>query len=135
MGMARGCEWGRALIKSGIVLNLLPILHVLQMDVVVPMTRGTKNIADTCSPVLRTYMPAMPGIILLAMAENHIRTDSMGLQCVVQCCYEHNALSQTRLSPPFPVQMLYKHPILHCGPQKQRSQNFLKMAVQHPPSA
>ena len=26
---------------------------------------------------------AMPGITLLAMAENHIRTNSMGLQCVV----------------------------------------------------
>ena len=58
------------------------------------------------------------------MAENHIRTNSMGLQCVVQCCYEHHALSQTRLSPSFPVQTLYKHPILHSGPQKQRSQKF-----------
>ena len=38
--------------------------------------------ADACSPVLRTYATAMPGITLLAMAENHIRTNSMGLQCV-----------------------------------------------------
>ena len=42
MGMARGCEWGRALVC--IVLNLLPIPHVLQMDAVVPRTRGTKTI-------------------------------------------------------------------------------------------
>ena len=44
MGMARGCEWGRALYQSGIVLNLLRVPHVLQMDVVVPMTRGTKHL-------------------------------------------------------------------------------------------
>ena len=37
-------------IKSGIVLNLLPIPHVLQMDVVVPMTRGTKNIGRHMFP-------------------------------------------------------------------------------------
>ena len=47
MGMARGYEWGRAreehVIKSGIVLNPLHIPHVLQVDVVVPMTRGTNN--------------------------------------------------------------------------------------------
>ena len=34
-----------------------------------------------------------------------------------------------------PVQTLYKHPILHSGPQKQRSQKFLKTAVQRPPRA
>ena len=77
------------------MLNILPIPHVLQMDVVVPMTKGTKNLADTCSPVLRGYVTAMPGITLLAMAENHIRTSSMGFQCVVQCCYQQNAPSQT----------------------------------------
>ena len=38
---------------------------------------------------------AMPGIAMLAMAKNHIKTDSMGLQCVVQCWYEQNAQSQT----------------------------------------
>ena len=37
------------------------------------------------------------------------------------------------MSPSFPVQTLYRHPILHSGPQKQRSQNFLKTAVQSPP--
>ena len=30
------------------------------------------------------YVPAMPGIPMLAMAENHITTNSMGLQCLVQ---------------------------------------------------
>ena len=39
------------------------------------------------------------------------------------------------MSPSFPVQTLYKHPILHSGPPKQRSQNFLKTAVQRPPRA
>ena len=37
------------------------------------------------------------------------------------------------MSPSFPVQTLYRHPILHSGPQKQRSQNFLKTMVQRPP--
>ena len=40
------------------------------------------------------YMTAMRGIAMLAMAKNHIKTNSMGLQCVVQCCYEQNAHSQ-----------------------------------------
>ena len=46
-GAANGEEH---LIKSGIMLNLLPIPHVLQMDVVVPMTRGTKNIGRHMFP-------------------------------------------------------------------------------------
>ena len=40
------------------------------------------------------YGTAMPGKAMLAMAENHIQTNSVGLQCVVQCCYEQNAQSQ-----------------------------------------
>ena len=49
-------------------------------------------------PCMRvTHVTARPGITLLAMAENHIRTSSMGFQCVVQCCYEQNAPSQTRV--------------------------------------
>ena len=31
----------------------------------------------------------------LPMAEDHIKTNSTGLQCVEQCCYEQNAQSQT----------------------------------------
>ena len=50
MGMARGCEWEEHFIKSGIVLNLPPIPYVLQMDAVVPMTRGTKNIGRLMFP-------------------------------------------------------------------------------------
>ena len=65
------------------MLNILPIPHVLQMDAVVPMTKGTKKFGRHMFPVLRGYVTAMPGITLLAMAENHIRTNSMGLQCVV----------------------------------------------------
>ena len=66
-----------------------------------------------------THVTARPGITLLAMTENHIRTSSMGFQCVVQCCYEQNAPSQTWMSPSFPVQTLYRHPILHSGPHRQ----------------
>ena len=40
-----------------------------------------------------THVTARPGITLLAMAENHIRTSSMGFRCVVQCCYEQNAIT------------------------------------------
>ena len=87
-------------------------------------------------PCMRvTHVTARPGRTLLALAENHIRTSSMGFQWVVQCCYEQNAPSQTLMSPSFPVQTLYRHPILHSGPQKQGSQNFLKTAVQRPPCA
>ena len=32
---------------------------------------------------------------MLVMAEIHIKTSSMGLQCVAQRCYEQNAQSQT----------------------------------------
>ena len=40
-------------------------------------------------PCMRvTHVTARPGMTLLAMAEHHIRTSSMGFQCVVQCCYE-----------------------------------------------
>ena len=47
-------------------------------------------------PCMRvTHVTARPGITLLAMAENHIRTSSMGFQCVVQCCYEQTAPSRT----------------------------------------
>ena len=41
------------------------------------------------------YVTATPGIAMLAMAQNHIKTNRMGLQCVAQCCYEQNAHLQT----------------------------------------
>ena len=41
------------------------------------------------------YLTTMPGIAMLAMTENHITANRMGLPCVVQCCYEQNAPSQT----------------------------------------
>ena len=37
------------------------------------------------------YVTAMPGIAMLAMAKNHIKTNRMGLQRVAQSCYEQNA--------------------------------------------
>ena len=41
------------------------------------------------------YMAATPGIAMLAVAEHHIQTNSGGWQCVVQCCDEQTAPSQT----------------------------------------
>ena len=43
MGMARGYEWGRALYPKWHCAQSSSIPHVLQMDVVVPMMRGTNN--------------------------------------------------------------------------------------------
>jgi hypothetical protein len=61
-GDGEGLRMGKStLSKAALCSNLLPIPHVLQMDVVVHMTIGIKKLADTCSPVLRTYMTAMPG--------------------------------------------------------------------------
>ena len=77
--------------KSTLSKAALPILHVLQMDVVVPMTRGTKNIGRHVFPSAPNVRDAMLGIALLAVAENHMRTNNMGLQFVVQCFNEHNA--------------------------------------------
>ena len=34
---------------------------------------------------------AVPGIAMLAMAKDHIKTNSIGLQCVVPCCYDPKA--------------------------------------------
>ena len=53
-------------IKSGIVLNLLPIPHVLQMDVVVPMTRGTNNSG-------RHMFPSAPNV-----CDSHARHNIVG---------------------------------------------------------
>ena len=41
------------------------------------------------------YVTAMPGLAMLAVAEHHIQTNRVGLQCVVRCCDERNAQSQT----------------------------------------
>ena len=47
--------------KSGIMLNLLPIPHVLQVDVVVPMTRGTKNIGRHMFPSASNVLDSHAG--------------------------------------------------------------------------
>ena len=51
--------------------------------------------AGTCSPVVQMYVTAMPGIATLAIAEKHIKTHSIGLQCQAECCYEQKDLSRT----------------------------------------
>ena len=56
------------------------------MDAAVPMTGGPIIVAVAWSLVPRMYVTAMPGIAMLAMAENHIKPNRTRLQCVVQCC-------------------------------------------------
>ena len=96
MRMARGCNGEEHFVKSGIVLNLLPV----------PVPACTSN-GCSCpheekdqgpgaySPVLQTYVTAMPRITMLAMAGIHIKTNRTGPPCVGQSCYEQNAQSQT----------------------------------------
>ena len=70
---------------------------------------------------------------MLVMAENHIKTNSMGLQCVVQRCYEQNAQSLTE-----PLSLYMRVTNTQSSIQdhkKQRSQKILKTAVQGPPHA
>ena len=44
------------------------------------------------------YATAMPAIATLTMAENHIRTDSIGLQLQAECWYEQEELTATNVS-------------------------------------
>ena len=90
-----------------------------------PRSQKTKqNGGSTPAPCLdkpmlvRNTHGSKAGIAMLAMADNHIKTNSMGLQCVVQCCHEQNAQSQTLMNSPFPLQVCHKHPNRHLGPQK-----------------
>ena len=50
--------------------------------------------AGTCSPVDWVYRTAMPGIATLTVAENHIKTDSIGLQLQAECWYQQEDLIQ-----------------------------------------
>ena len=40
-------------------------------------------VAGVCALGLRMYVTAMPGKAMLAMAGHHIKTNSIGLQCLV----------------------------------------------------
>ena len=55
----------------------------------------------------------MLGIAILAMAEIHIKTNSMGLQCVASCGYECTITDMND-----PLQVRRERPILHSGTQK-----------------
>ena len=50
--------------------------------------------AGTCSLADRMYVTAMPAIATLTMAENHIKTDSIGLQLQAECWYEQEKLAE-----------------------------------------
>ena len=50
--------------------------------------------ARACYLMLWMYATAMQVMTMLAMAENHIKTN-IGLQCVLECCYEQNEQSHT----------------------------------------
>ena len=58
-------------------------------------------VVGTCSPVDRIYVAAMPAIATSAMAENHIKTDSIGGQLQAECGYEQEGLPKAWSSPPF----------------------------------
>ena len=60
------------------------------------------------------HATATPGIAMLAMADNHIQTNSVGLQRVVRGCYEQNARAQTPL--PLHKRFTNAQPP-HSGPQ------------------
>ena len=49
--------------------------------------------AGTCSSVDQMNVTAMPRIATSAMAENHIKTDSIELQLQVECWYEQEELT------------------------------------------
>ena len=46
-------------------------------------------------PCLRRAVPAKPGVTTLVMTENHIKTNSSGVQYQAECCYEQEDSSQT----------------------------------------
>ena len=89
------------------MLNLMPIPHVLQMNEVI---LGPTMVVGTCSPVDRMYVTP---IAILFMAENHSKTNSIGLQYQSQCCCEQEEPSQTCPSPSFPLHPAHNHQTLN----------------------
>jgi hypothetical protein len=77
-----------------------------------PQVQGPKILAGTCSPLDRMYVTPMPTMATLTMAENHIKTDSIGLQLQVECWYEQEELPQEGSSPLFPLQSQHNRVIL-----------------------
>ena len=72
-----GLDWEEDTVQRSMMLNLMPIPHVLHMKEIIPTSR---NVAGTCSPVDRMYVTAMPAIATSAMATSHIKTNSIGDQ-------------------------------------------------------
>ena len=81
------------------------------------------------------YVTDMPGIAILAIAENHIPTNSMGLQCVVQVVMNrmHNHIHE--VAPLSLYRCVTNTQSRIRDHKKQQSQKMLKTAVQRPPCA
>ena len=76
------------------MLNLMPIPHVLQMNEVFPTSRTTDDSGRrmlTGGPGVRDSQARGNNIVV---AENHTQTKSSGVQCQVECCYEQEDSSQ-----------------------------------------
>ena len=67
----------------------MPIPHVFEMNEIIPTSRTTDEsgrhvlTGGACSAVDRMYVTAKRGVITLVMAENHIKTNSSGLQLLL----------------------------------------------------
>ena len=57
-------------------------------------------------------MTAKPGVTTLVRAENHIKTNSSGLQYQAQCCYEQEDSSLKHDTAPF--SLYHWHTITFC---------------------
>ena len=76
------------------MLKLMPFPHVLDGKETIPTSRRTNN----C------------GRHMFTVAENHTKTDSIGLQPQVECWYEQEKLPEACSSSPFPLQSKH-HPV------------------------
>ena len=74
------------------MLNLMPVPHVLHVKEITPTSRRTNNCGGhnfTCGPDVRH---SHASTATSAMAENHIKTNSIGLQPQAEFWNEHEEL-------------------------------------------
>ena len=70
--------------------------------------------AGKCSPVDWIFIiTAMPVVATSAMAENHIKTNSIGLQLQVEYWYEQEGRPQGCSAPPFALPSEHNRITLH----------------------
>ena len=74
------------------MLNLIPVPHVLRMKETISTNRRTNNCGGQM--LMGMYITAMAAIATSAMAENHIRTNSIGLQLQAEFWYAQQELPQ-----------------------------------------